>query len=74
MQLLKLRVHRYLEALRTWRSYLDDFVARITNPATGAPASMRNSAWAIFGWSPEKAAPVNACAGAHFKTKGDKLA
>ena len=29
-----------------------DFVARTTNPATGTPASIRNSAKAIFGCSP----------------------
>ena len=31
------------------------FVARITSPATGAPDSMRNSAWAISGSSPATA-------------------
>ena len=30
-----------------------DFAARITSPGTGAPASMRNSAWMIFDCRPE---------------------
>ena len=30
-----------------------DFAARITSPNTGAPASMRNSAWIIFDCRPE---------------------
>jgi hypothetical protein len=34
--------------------YERDFAARITSPGTGAPASVRNSAWTIFDRRPER--------------------